>query len=325
VDANPALRIVATEETVPPVTSHAEPAQQNGAGQAPPEPAPLAAVGPEQQLEDALTVGNPPADMPLAVEVNYFKLNRAEYSVPLAVRIPGNELALARSQGAARTTIDFLCEVKDAYEITINSLRDKLEVRFGDDGVAQLETRPVQYQTAFTLLPGTYSIRIVARDVETGRIGTLRTSFVIPNLNREEKAVPISTVVLGSQLVSVKEIAAVRPDPLVYDGQKLIPSVTRVFSTSQDMYVFLQAYERDATTTQPLVAAVTLYRDGVKALETVPLQITEGLEPRSKAVPVRVAVPLAGLAPGLYECEVTVVDPEGRKVSAWRTPVTLVP
>ena len=33
-----------------------------------------------------------------------------------------------------------------------------------------------------------------------------------------------------------------------------MPSVTRVFSASRDMYVYLQAYERGATTTQPLVA-----------------------------------------------------------------------
>ncbi|HKF69702.1 MAG TPA: hypothetical protein VKB36_24320, partial [Vicinamibacterales bacterium] len=168
---------------------------------------------------------------------------------------------------------------------------------------------------------------LAARDAETGRIGTFRTTFQVPNLNREEKTVPISTVVLGSQLVPLNGGAqnGVRPDPLVYDGLKLLPSVTREFSTSRDMYVFLQAYQRDATTTQPLIATVALYRDGVKAFETVPLQVTEGLEPRSKAVPVRLTVPLGGLAPGVYDCEVSVVDTLGQKVTFWRTPVILVP
>ena len=30
------------------------------------------------------------------MEVNYFQLNRAEYFVPVAVKVPGSELALAR-------------------------------------------------------------------------------------------------------------------------------------------------------------------------------------------------------------------------------------
>ena len=39
-------------------------------------------------------------------------------------------------------------------------------------------------------------IKFLARDDETGRIGTFQTTFVIPNLNKEEKRVPISSVVL---------------------------------------------------------------------------------------------------------------------------------
>ena len=49
-------------------------------------------------------------------------------------------------------------------------------------------------------------------------------------------------------------------NPLIEDGQKLIPSVTRVFSRSRDLYIYLQAYERDATTMHPLAAVVTLLK-----------------------------------------------------------------
>jgi hypothetical protein len=290
------------------------------------EPAPqIPAVDKEKELDDALRLDNPPKDMPLAVEVNYFMLNRAEYSVPLAMRIPGSELALALSQGAARTTIDFVGEVKDAYGTPVQNLRDKVDIRLGDASAAQLEARPILYQAAFILLPGRYDLRLAARDAETGRIGTFRTSFQIPNLNREEKTIPISTVVLGSQLVRMNDEPTARPDSLVYDGQKLIPSVTRVFSTSQDMYVFLQAYRRDATATQPLVASVILSRAGVKVFETVPVPITAAPEGRSNAVSVRLAVPLAGFAPGAYECEVTLLDPGGPKLTLWHATVTLVP
>ena len=40
-------------------------------------------------------------ELTIAMELNYFQLNRAEYFVPLAVKIPGSELVLA--QKAART------------------------------------------------------------------------------------------------------------------------------------------------------------------------------------------------------------------------------
>ena len=220
----------------------------------------------ERQLEDALMLENPITEITIAMEVNYFQLNRAEYFVPVAVKIPGSELALARRGGAQRTLIDFIGNVKDDYGYTMQNVRDKLDIRLSDETAAQLATRPIQYETGFTLLPGKYVIKLLARDAETGRIGTYQASFTIPNLIREEKRVPISSVVLSSQRVPLgdalytvqQKIAAEAVNPLVYDGQKLIPSVTRVFSRSRDLYVFLQAYQRAATTTQPLVAFVTL-------------------------------------------------------------------
>jgi hypothetical protein len=248
------------------------------------------------------------------------------------VKIPGSELALARKGGAQRTLIDFIGEVKDDYGITIQNIHDYLDIRLSDDTAAQLATRPIQYETGFTLLPGKYVIKFLARDTETGRIGTFQTSFAIPNLNKEEKRLPISSVVLSSQrislgdsLFSVKKDAPENVNPLVYNGQKLFPSVTRVFSKARGLYVYFQAYERGATATQPLVAFVTLYRDGVKTFETPAQAVVEGMDDRSKAVPVRFDVSLAALEPGQYECQVTVLDPTGAKANFWRAPIVIIP
>ncbi len=67
----------------------------------------------ERQLEDALMLGDPITDLTIAMEIDYFQLNRAEYFVPIVVKIPGRELALAKKCGAEHTLIDFMGEVKD--------------------------------------------------------------------------------------------------------------------------------------------------------------------------------------------------------------------
>ena len=287
----------------------------------------------ERQLEEALMLENPVTEITIAMELNYFQLNSAEYFVPVAVKIPGSELALARRRGAQRTLIDFIGEVKDDYGITVQNVRDKLDIKVNDETAAQLAKRPIQYETGFTLLPGKYVIKILARDAETGRIGTYQASFAVPNLNRETERVPISTVVLGTQRVplgdaiySVKQKTdAEAANPLVYGGQKLIPSVTRVFSRARDLFVFAQAYQRGQTSTQPLVAFVSFYRGDVKAFETTALAVTEGLDPKTKAVPLRFSLPLESLTPGRYDCQLTVLDGTSNKVAFWRAPIVVVP
>src|SRR5438552_1221357 len=159
----------------------------------------------ERQLEDALMLGDPITDLTIAMEVNYFQLNRAEYFVPITVKIPGSELVLARSGGAERTLIDFIGEVKDDYGTTITNLRDKVDIKLSGETASELAKRPIQYDTGFTLLPGKYVIQFLARHAATGRIGMYQTSFVVPNLMKEDKRIPISSVVLSSQRVDMRE------------------------------------------------------------------------------------------------------------------------
>jgi len=290
----------------------------------------------ERQLEDALMLGDPITDLTIAMEVNYFQLNRAEYYVPVEVKIPGRELALARKRGAEHTLIDFILEVKDDFGSTIQNIRDKVDVKLSDASAVEWAKRPIEYDTGFTLLPGKYTVKFLARDAETGRIGTYLNNFVIPNLNKEEKRIPISSVVLSSQRVDRRDslfnaakgktaAAADAVNPMIADGQYLIPSVTRVFSKNRDMYVFLQAYERGAATTQPLVAFVTFYRGQTKAFETSPVAVTEGMDAKSKAVPLRFDLALDKLQPGEYNCQVTVLDTTAQKAAFWQAPVMLVP
>jgi hypothetical protein len=74
-----------------------------------------------------------------------------------------------------------------------------------------------------------------------------------------------------------------------------------------------------------LVAFVTFYRGQTKAFETPPLPVTDGLDAKSKAVPLRFAIALDKLQAGQYDCQVSVVDPTNQKVNFWQSQVMLVP
>jgi VWFA-related protein len=294
-------------------------------------------VDKERQLEDALMLEDPVTELSIAMEIDHFQLNRAEYFVPVVVKIPGSELALAKRGGAEHTLIDFVGEIKDLVGgMTVTNVRDNVSIKLSDATAAELAHRPIEYDTGFTLLPGKYMIKFLARDDETGRIGTYQTNFVVPNLNKELGHVAISSVVLSSQRVDLKDALynaqkakdrtkEEEVNPLVQNGQKLIPSVTRVFRQGQSMYVYWQAYEQSVTATQPLIAFVSFYREQTKALETAPIQITTSLNNRLQTLPFSFSIPLQGLAPGEYDCQISVLDPTTQKASFWRAPVKVIP
>src|SRR5471032_2686600 len=274
----------------------------------------------ERQLQEALMLGDPVTDLSIAVEVDYFRLARDRYFVPVTVKIPGSELEL-------------IGEVKDAKGVTKGNVRDYQEIKLKGETAAQLTRRTLAYDTGFTLPPGTYSLKFLTRENESGKMGTFETNFTIPDLTTQVKYLPISSVVLSNQRQDMKESLAtaekdkklLASNPLIQDNQKLIPSVTRVFRKDQDMYVYLEAYQPEAETTKPITASVSFYRGKVKAFETDPLEITAGLNAKSKALPVRFSVPMAKLQPGKYTCQVSVLDPASQKFAFWSASMVLLP
>jgi methionine-rich copper-binding protein CopC len=252
------------------------------------------------------------------------------------VKIPGSELVLAKKRGAEQATIDFVGEIKDDYGgTTVTNIRDTIPVKLSDATAAEWAKRPVTYDSGYTLLPGKYTIKVLARDDVTGTIGTYQTTFLIPNLNKETKHVPISSVVLSGQRVPYNEaiynVAKAKEqnkqaaaDPLVQNGQKLIPSVTRVFSKGRNFYVYLQAYEGTAPV-QPLIAFVSFYQDQKKVYETQPVEVSPTANTRLETVPLNFTLDLDQLPQGKYDCQITVLDPTGQKTAFWQAPVMLVP
>ena len=286
----------------------------------------------ERQLQEALRLEDPITDLPIAVGVHYFRLNRAEYFVPVSVRIPGSELALAMRRGAPRTVIDLVGEVKDDHGVTHRNVRDKLDIRLDAAQAAQLPARPLQYETGFTLLPGRYVLKVLARDGTTGRIGTFELPFEVPNLNRCGRRLPISSVVLSSQLVAPGDaVYRVRQkgmddkaSPLVHDATRFIPSVTRVFRAERDLHALVEVYP-GGTPGGPSPAVVwvaAFYRGDVKTFELSGTVVPANARREAKSV-VRVTIPARSVDPGPYDVQLTLLAPDLQQAAFWRASVVL--
>ena len=140
----------------------------------------------DRQLDDAFLSAQARTDLSLAVTVNFRQLNRAEYLVPVSIRIaPGSELVAGRGR---TSRLDFRASVADANGITFANLRDAVELTLGPSAIADLATTPIIYEASFTLLTGNYTLKVLARDQTTGRIGTSNVTFTIPNLERQRAA-----------------------------------------------------------------------------------------------------------------------------------------
>ena len=196
---------------------------------------------------------------------------------------------------------------------------------------ADFAKKNLAYDAGFELAPGAYTVKFLARENLTGKMGTFETKLAIPDLGAEKTWLPISSVVLSNQMeaqsaalaTGEQDKKAMADHPLIQNGQKMVPSVTRAFRRDQTLYVYLEAFEPDAP--QPLQATVAFYRGTAKVFET-PVQLAkDGFKAQAKAQPVKLSIPLSAIEAGRYTCQVNVIDPQSQKVAFWRAPVAVLP
>ena len=108
----------------------------------------------ESQLTQALLSDNPVTDLPIAVEVDYFRIEKTKYFVPISVKIPGSALAF-RNKGAKQATeLDFIAEVFDERKRSAATVRDTIPLKLAGDVAGQVTRKTIQYDTGVTLHSG---------------------------------------------------------------------------------------------------------------------------------------------------------------------------
>jgi hypothetical protein len=128
-------------------------------------------------------------------------------------------------------------------------------------------------------------------------------------------SVKVSSVVVGTQL----QQGAARNDrnPLVHNGRELVPNVTHVVSAGQHLYFYYEVYDpahqaasAGSSPAQAIkvLTSIAFFRGKVRAFETPLVEATELTAPDRKTAVFQFDLPAASLPPGLYTCQINVVD-----------------
>jgi hypothetical protein len=136
----------------------------------------------------------------------------------------------------------------------------------------------------------------------------------------------------GTQVAGVKNNRKLTAkNPLISDGQKLVPNVTRVFAPGQKMLVYLEVYDPKIPDGMPenfrradVEASLALYQNKKKVFETPAVRANRLSDAREGTLPVWLQFPTSSIPAGRYECQVNLIDEFGRKFAFPRTSVAFL-
>jgi hypothetical protein len=289
----------------------------------------------ERELQDELASDLPATDVAVYLDALYFRTDETHYFVPVSILVPGSQIPFVKGGDKDKATLDIIGEVKDPAGHVIGQARQT--VKLSIDQAQQVRQKNVQYSTGFNLPIGKYHLKFVVRENETGRMGSFEADIRVP----DQRKVPLkmSSVVLASQRIPSPKKT---DNPLDYDGQQLVPNLPHVFRQDQHLYFFYEVYapshagtagadpakqdKADAKNPKAPVRVLTsieFLNGGTKSFETPLVEANSLNIPTRDAVAFQFDVPLNGLKPGLYTCQVNVIDDAGGSFSFPRTAVLI--
>jgi VWFA-related protein len=300
----------------------------------------------DQQLADAIHSDDPVVDLPVAVETALFRLSDQQTYVPIAAKISSSALDWAEKHGKHQAEFDFAVDVRAVPSgRIIAQLRDTTDVNLDAQKFDEISKKSLLYQGGVVLSPGNYKLKFVARENESGKIGTFEENLIVPEA--QPGKLMISSVLLSSQIVTAQKSNEVQTktqgaraklvnSPLELNGQSIIPSVTRFFSPEQTLYVFFQAYAPEKTgkdetlDLSTLRAGLIFFRNGLQ-INATPLLEPAGVDAQTQTASFRISLPLAKLPAGRYTVQAVAIAPGtqhsafGRAYLAVQIPPAAVP
>jgi len=284
----------------------------------------------EQQMEDELASELPNTDVAVYMAASYFRLDERRFYIPVALVVPGSQIPFTQGGDKDKASLDFIGQVLDELKRPVGSVRETVKLSL--DASQQVRRKNVQYSTGFVLPAGKYHFKFVVRENQSGRLGSFETDFVIPDIKKAP--LKLSSIVLASQRQPSNKKTQ---NPLVHDGIELVPNIAHVFTTDQHLYLFYEVYEpaREKSPAQAasgnktgeiknpihLLTSILFFNGKVKTYETPLIESRQLNAPERKAAIFQFDVPLTQLKPGLYTCQVNVIDDAGGTFSFPRLPI----
>jgi VWFA-related protein len=263
----------------------------------------------EAQLQEQLSTPIPATDVPLFVTTGWFRMAADKYYVPISVAVPGAVLSTKQDgEVPGNASLDVAGFIRDERGFPVGRIRDTVTVPPAPGGT--LAAHQVLYRTSATLPPGRFTVKIVVRETADGQMGTFETALVVPEL--KQAAVKVSSVLLGTQLQSVDARKA--SSPLAREGVEIVPNITHIVGHDQKLYFYYEVYDPTLENgAAHLQTNLSFYRGKVKVFDTPVVERSRIDATDRRAAIFQFEIPAQSVEPGLYTCQVNIIDQAGGK------------
>jgi VWFA-related protein len=164
---------------------------------------------PEAKLRETLVSVYPARDLPVALDLQFQKTPDQGMLLTASMQVPTDALATTTLDGKEKALVDLGGFVYDDQGKVRGNFIERGTVMPEGTASNPLQTRALTFNYSLSLSPGLYQIRVGARDVTSGKIGTTHEWIEIPDLSSRELG--LSTILAGERIANTQSESAQTP------------------------------------------------------------------------------------------------------------------
>ena len=292
----------------------------------PPEEVVLLSPG-DKKLLAGFAAAEANTGLPLFVSLSPFRTREGLYTVPLAIEVPPSAVKFERKADKQSMQLEVLGVLKATPERMLSRLGGNFDVSLSADDYNKILNNNIFYRQDLELTSGEYTIDLIVRDKQSGKVAARREHFVLTEPDAEFATTP---VVLSRYVEPLSQLPPNPdfPDVFVHGKQLIRPSSGRQFKASDNLIMFMAVYNaaNSPETSKPLVrVTVRLMKDGQPATKFFDFVLTDVQTQPVPHLTFAEYLRLTGLAPGRYQAAIETKDMVTRKSTKQEAAFEIVP
>ncbi|MGI8735181.1 MAG: GWxTD domain-containing protein [Pyrinomonadaceae bacterium] len=239
------------------------------------------------------------------VRVDFFRQSDERVITAFTIQTENKDLVFTDSGGLQQARINLFGKVTSVAGRRVTIFEDPVITTATTEELTDAKDRKSAYQKAVPLLPGTYKVDVIVRDVASGATGIRHVGFTVPKYDPAKLST--STLILAAKLESLGDQPAV--GQFVIGQTKVIPNVSGSYRRGQAVGVYMQVYNAgiDQTTLRPSVdVEYALLKDGKEIFKQT--EDWRGLSDSGQRLTLARLIDTSGLTPGEYQVAIRIRD-----------------
>jgi VWFA-related protein len=260
-------------------------------------PAPAKNGGLSAELSEALTSPVPVSGLAMTVTAAPFKGTAPNASVLVTIEVAPGQLPFKEQNGTMQNEIELTTFAFDRKGKVKGAPAAKVDLKLQPRTHAAVVARGLRLTQRLALPPGQHTVRVGARELTGGGVGTLSYDLDVPDFYKNPLS--MSGVVLTSKASGARPTAV--PDSELKDILPGPPTAQREFVAGDTMAAFAEVYDTQGNTPHKIDITATVNQDGGRRVFAHSEERgTDELQGARGGFGYRVDIPLQDFAPGDY-------------------------